>query len=104
MTIVAAWMRALTGVGPSIASGSHVWSGICADLATAPPRSPSATSTASVVFSPSASGAAANTVAKSRDPICWMRMKSASAKVASPTAFMMKAFLPAATASRRRCQ
>ena len=28
VTIVAAWMRALTGVGPSIASGSHTWRGI----------------------------------------------------------------------------
>src|SRR5512147_2796588 len=35
-TIVAAWMRALTGVGPSIASGSHTWSGNCALLPTAP--------------------------------------------------------------------
>ena len=24
-TIVAAWMRAETGVGPAMASGSHVW-------------------------------------------------------------------------------
>ena len=55
-------MSALTGVGPSIASGSHVWSGTCADLATAPPRRPSATSTASVEPSPSASGASAKTV------------------------------------------
>ena len=53
------------------------------------------------VLSPSASGASAKTVAKSSEPICWMRRKSASAKVASPTAFMMNAFLPAATASRR---
>src|ERR687887_489128 len=36
-------MRALTVVGPSIASGSHVWSGSWADLATAPPSRPSAT-------------------------------------------------------------
>ena len=43
MTIVAAWMRALTGVGPSIASGSQVCSGICADFAAAPPSRPSAT-------------------------------------------------------------
>ena len=57
VTMVAAWMSALTGVGPSIASGSQVWSGIWADLATAPPRRPSATSTASVEPSPSASGA-----------------------------------------------
>ena len=39
-TIVAAWMRALTGVGPSIASGSHTCSGNCADLPTAPAKKP----------------------------------------------------------------
>ena len=32
-TIVAAWISALTGVGPSIASGSQTCSGNCADLA-----------------------------------------------------------------------
>jgi len=35
-TIVAAWMSADTGVGPSIASGSQTCSGICADLPIAP--------------------------------------------------------------------
>src|SRR5713226_5636169 len=39
VTIVAAWISALTGVGPSIASGSQVCNGICADLATAPTSS-----------------------------------------------------------------
>src|SRR5215203_4829823 len=39
VTIVAAWIRAETGVGPSIASGSHVWSGSWADLAKAPTSS-----------------------------------------------------------------
>ena len=39
VTMVAAWMRALTGVGPSIASGSQVWSGSCADLPIAPTNS-----------------------------------------------------------------
>src|ERR1043165_385312 len=38
-TIVAAWISALTGVGPSIASGSQVWSGTWADLANAPTSS-----------------------------------------------------------------
>ena len=32
VTMVAAWMRAETGVGPSMASGSQLNSGICADL------------------------------------------------------------------------
>ncbi len=39
MTIVAAWISEETGVGPSIASGSQVWKGSCADLAKAPTRS-----------------------------------------------------------------
>src|SRR5206468_363402 len=39
VTIVAAWIKALTGVGPSIASGSQVCSGSCADLPIAPTNS-----------------------------------------------------------------
>src|SRR5262245_59219317 len=46
VTIVAAWMRADTGVGPSIASGSHTYSGSWADLPTAPQNSSSAMSVA----------------------------------------------------------
>ena len=34
--MVAAWMSAETGVGPSMASGSHVCSGSCADFASPP--------------------------------------------------------------------
>ena len=39
VTMVAAWIRAETGVGPSIASGSQVWSRNCADLPIAPMKS-----------------------------------------------------------------
>ena len=39
VTMVAAWIRAETGVGPSIASGSQVCSPICADLPIAPTNS-----------------------------------------------------------------
>ena len=39
MTIVAAWIKALTGVGPSIASGSQMCSGNWADFPTAPMKS-----------------------------------------------------------------
>ena len=42
VTIVAAWMSADTGVGPSMASGSHTCSGNCALLPTAPRKSRSA--------------------------------------------------------------
>ena len=36
VTIVAAWINAETGVGPSMASGNHVCNPICADLPIAP--------------------------------------------------------------------
>ena len=36
--MVAAWMRADTGVGPAIASGSQVSNGICADLPVQPKK------------------------------------------------------------------
>ncbi len=39
VTMVAAWMRADTGVGPSMASGSHMYRGIWADFPTAPRNS-----------------------------------------------------------------
>ena len=42
VTMVAAWISALTGVGPSIASGSQTYSGSCADLPVAPTNSSSA--------------------------------------------------------------
>src|SRR5260370_384809 len=48
VTIVAAWISALTGVGPAIASGSHTNSGICALL----PVAPINRSTAIVVITP----------------------------------------------------
>jgi hypothetical protein len=47
-TIVAAWIRALTGVGPSIASGSQTCSGNCALLPTAPKNSPTPITVSSV--------------------------------------------------------
>ena len=39
VTIVAAWINALTGVGPSIASGSQTYNGSCADFPVAPTKS-----------------------------------------------------------------
>ncbi len=40
VTMVAAWISAEIGVGPSIESGSHTCSGNCADLPIAPTKSP----------------------------------------------------------------
>ena len=42
VTIVAAWISAETGVGPTIASGNHTCNGSWADLPTAPANSSSA--------------------------------------------------------------
>ena len=99
MTIVAAWISALTGVGPSIASGSQVWSGIWADFATAPPSRPSATSVTTVFDSPST---LPKTPSKStRSGLLDQSRKIASAIVASPTAFMTNAFFAAAIAEGR---
>jgi len=39
VTMVAAWISAETGVGPSIASGNQVWRPSCADLPIAPMNS-----------------------------------------------------------------
>src|SRR5712675_3777292 len=39
VTIVAAWISAEIGVGPSIESGSHTCNGTCADLPIAPTNS-----------------------------------------------------------------
>src|SRR5580698_5687919 len=47
VTIVAAWINAETGVGPSMASGSQVCSGTCADLAAQPMNSPRQTAKSS---------------------------------------------------------
>ncbi len=39
VTMVAAWIKAETGVGPAMASGSHTCSGTWADFPTAPANS-----------------------------------------------------------------
>ncbi len=65
VTMVAAWISAETGVGPSMASGSQTYNGNCADL----PHAPTSRSMAIAVRTPSGLEAAApNTVPKSSDP------------------------------------
>ncbi len=62
VTMVAAWMRALVGVGPSIASGSHTYKGICADLPIAPMNRSMVIAVTTAPPTGSRSGASANTV------------------------------------------
>src|SRR6266702_8015038 len=68
VTIVAAWIRADTGVGPCMASGSHVYKGIWADLPVQPRNRNSVIAVISAPAGGNTAGALANTVAKSSDP------------------------------------
>ncbi len=109
VTIVAAWIRAETGVGPSIASGSQVCSRNWADLPMAPRNSSrqmlSSTGSAWPNTTQAASGvsawnwaAVANTLAKSTVPKVKKMAAMPSAKPKSPTRLTMKAFIAAALA------
>ncbi len=101
MTIVAAWMRAETGVGPSIASSSQDCSGNCADL----PHAASRRSRPIAVSVPSLAWLATpKTAWKSTDPKVTNISMIARLRPTSPTRLMMKAFLPAAAADGLCCQ
>src|SRR5581483_6475605 len=108
VTMVAAWIRAETGVGPSMASGSQVCSPSWADL----PIAPTNKSRQSVVristlwpakmkFLPTMPGAAANTASKSKVLNTAQTPKMPSAKPKSPTRLTMKALIAAALAEGR---
>ena len=93
MTIVAAWMRAETGVGPAMASPSQAWRGNCADFPQAPTRRRTPTAVRTAVEAPEASG---RTLSKSTDPKWATIAIMARMRPTSPTRFITKAFLPAA--------
>ena len=105
LTIVAAWMSAETGVGPSIASGSQVCSRNCADLPIAPMNSnrqvivsasPSIPKT--WIDLPTRLGAAAKICSRLTEPVSWNSRKMPSAKPKSPTRLTTKALIAAALA------
>ncbi len=111
VTMVAAWMRAETGVGPSIASGSQVWSRNCADLPIAPMnRSRQASVQASQSkpmkwkVLPTTPGAAANTWSSVTEPVSTKVRKMPSAKPKSPMRLTTKALIAAALADGRSYQ
>ena len=101
MTIVAAWIRADTGVGPSMASSSQDCSGTWADLPQAASRS-SRPRTVSVVSD--ASPASSLTVEKSTVPNVVNMSAMPIDRPMSPTRLTMKAFLAAAAADGLCCQ
>src|SRR6202165_2025805 len=95
VTMVAAWISADTGVGPSIASPSQDCSGTCADL----PHAASSSSSPIAVRVPSlAAGDAANAPANEIDPNVANITNMASASPTSPTRLTTNAFLAAVAA------
>src|ERR1700690_3467315 len=94
VTMVAAWINAETGVGPSMASGSHTYNGSWADL----PQAPTNRSSVAAVMmgSPMAKcplRAAAVTSINRSDPIYQAMKNMPSRNPASPMRFTMKALL-----------
>jgi len=97
VTMVAAWMSTETGVGPSIASGSHTYKGICADFPQAPTirRTPIAVSSPAPVFSGARGFTASNTCTKFSEPKCLISRNNAIRNPKSPMRWTMNAFFPA---------
>jgi len=105
VTIVAAWINADTGVGPSIASGSQVYRNSWALFPNAPAVSSSGITTTTHVppiASPRAStpwATIANSGRSSTVPNTTNTAPIAISSPRSPMRFMMNAFFAAATAS-----
>ena len=105
VTIVAAWIRADTGVGPSIASGSHVCKPSCADLPIAPINSKIDASSKAGIEKPknrisvfAISAAPAKISSNCTEPNKANTAKIPSAKPKSPTRLTTKAFIAAVCA------
>src|SRR5512140_179744 len=96
VTMVAAWIRALTGVGPAIASGSQTYNGSCADVPVAPTKR---SNVIAVTVAGERCDAAAATSVKLSECIPGPRFqkskKMPSKKPASPIRLTTKAFFPA---------
>ena len=98
VTIVAACIKAETGVGPSMASGSHTKSGIWADFPVAPRKSSKVIAVTNVPPSVRRVEASALTVANSMEPNDRKINITADNTPKSPTRLKRKAFLAASAA------
>src|SRR6185503_7938287 len=100
VTIVAAWMRAETGVGPAIASGSHTYKGICADL----PATPTNINNVMARMTLGATvSAAAKTWSNWNERKFQNMIKAAIRKPKSPIRLTIKAFLAAFEFAHEGC-
>ena len=112
VTMVAAWMRAEIGVGPSIESGSHTCSGNCADLPIAPMNRQMQATASTGHSAPQGPGmvvsanpaAAANTASYCSEPVYMNRHAMPSRNPRSPTRLTRKAFRLARIADSRSNQ
>src|SRR5581483_1215091 len=103
VTMVAAWISAETGVGPSMASGNQTYSGNCADFPHAPTNSSSVAAVRT--GSPTENAplrAASVTVVKRSEPAYQRMVNIPSRNAASPMRFTMNALLAAVVAEWRR--
>ncbi len=101
VTMVAAWMSADTGVGPSIASSSQDCSGTCADF----PHAPSSSRSPSAVATPlPPERTEPNTPVNDTVPNSANIRKMARVSPASPTRLTMNAFFAATAAEFLNCQ
>ena len=96
--MVAAWIRAETGVGPSIASGSQVWNGTWADLANAPTSSSRQMATITPWLVWKCSGAVLKIPSRSKVPSSRKMKRAAITIPMSPITLITKAFMPALVA------
>ena len=105
VTMVAAWISAETGVGPSIASGNHVCNRNWADLPIAPINSNKQTrviASQSIpkksIFNCVKSPRRAKTASYETEPVRTKTTKIPKANPKSPTRLTINAFIAAATA------
>ena len=105
VTMVAAWISAETGVGPSIASGSQVCRNSCADLPIAPMNSSTASRLAAFQsvqrkcsWVSASAGAAAKTSSNLIESVRKNSPAMPRAKPKSPTRLTTKALIAAALA------
>ena len=103
VTIVAAWISAETGVGPSMASGSQKYNGNCALLPHAPTKSSTAIAEIAVCEMVPASAASLMALYDT-EPTAENATNIAVITPQSPMRLVTKAFLPATAALLRVCQ
>jgi len=102
VTIVAACISAETGVGPSMASGSHICKKSCADFPIAPRKNRKAMNSIAlnsiarnVIELSDSLGAATNKSLNCKEPTMRKELKIAIARPKSPALFTTNAFIAA---------